>query len=384
MRRKVFQNTIMAEMFKTLLAVSLVVFISSCGTTKTIIEDVIPSNDDIKTHLILVGTYSDGSNGGLYSFKMNVRDNLLEQTAVANISNPSYMYLDRQSSILYMVNENQKQPSVTSASLNSETGEIEIISTSPTLSESPCYISMKNGKLVTANYGGGSITLYSPTISGKLGTPTWRIEMGPKGISHPHSVTFSRDGKELFVTDLGQDKIFNFRVNASTPPLTTVSDAFIETPDKSGPRHFIFNKRGNVGYLINELSGTIIVYNYKDGELHEIQDLSISDIGGGAGGHIALSPDEKYLYASNRDVNDGISIFKVSSNGLLTNVGFTKTDIHPRHFAFSPKGKYLAVACTKSNTVEIYRRNKENGSLSLYKKIENIRRPAYIEWLYVL
>ena len=41
----------------------------------------------------------------------------------------------------------------------------------------------------------------------------------------------------------------------------------------SGPRHLTFSPNGNYAYLINELSGTVIAFEYKDGDLKEIQTI---------------------------------------------------------------------------------------------------------------
>jgi 6-phosphogluconolactonase (cycloisomerase 2 family) len=78
-----------------------------------------------------------------------------------------------------------------------------------------------------------------------------------------------------------------------------------------------------------------------------------------------LSPDGKFLYASNRLKADGIAIFSVNQEtGLLTKVGYQLTGIHPRNFVMTPDGKFLLVACRDSNLVQIFSRDKETGLLA--------------------
>ena len=79
---------------------------------------------------------------------------------------------------------------------------------------------------------------------------------------------------------------------------------------------------------------------------------------------IHLSPDGKFLYASVRLQNDGIAIFKVDSDGTLTNAGYQPTGIHPRNFNITPNGKFLLVACRDSGCIQIFRRNVRTGLLS--------------------
>ena len=81
---------------------------------------------------------------------------------------------------------------------------------------------------------------------------------------------------------------------------------------------------------------------------------------------IHLSPDEKFLYMSNRGDENNLAIFAVdANNGLLTQVGITSTlGNHPRNFLIDPTGNYLLVGNMKSNEVVIFKRNKATGQLS--------------------
>ena len=79
---------------------------------------------------------------------------------------------------------------------------------------------------------------------------------------------------------------------------------------------------------------------------------------------IHLSPDGKYLYASNRLQADGIAIFAVNpEDGTLAKVGYQLTGIHPRQFNITPNGKYLLAACRDSNVIQVYERDEVTGLL---------------------
>ena len=98
----------------------------------------------------------------------------------------------------------------------------------------------------------------------------------------------------------------------------------------------------------------------------EAKQIVVSDsIGARGSAHIKISPDGQYLYASNRLEGDGIAIFAVSSTeGTLTKAGYQPTGKHPRHFEFTPDGRYLLVACRDEHKIQVFRHNPENGLLT--------------------
>ena len=84
-----------------------------------------------------------------------------------------------------------------------------------------------------------------------------------------------------------------------------------------------------------------------------------------------LSPDERFLYGSNRG-HDSIVIFKVAAeSGGLTLVGHVSTEGHwPRNFAISPSGRFVLVANQASDTIVIFRRDAETGLLQRIDKVD--------------
>lgn len=77
-----------------------------------------------------------------------------------------------------------------------------------------------------------------------------------------------------------------------------------------GPRHFDFHPDGGrYLYLLGELSGEVIVYDYSFGELTQKQVIAADTTGARGSADIHISPDGRFLYASNRLQADGIAIF---------------------------------------------------------------------------
>ena len=130
-----------------------------------------------------------------------------------------------------------------------------------------------------------------------------------------------------------------------------------------GPRHIEFSADGAHAYVVGELSDDITVMDYAEGVLTPKQVIKGSEAGGRGGADIHLSPNGKFLYASHRLKEDGISIFSVAADGTLTKVGYQLTGIHPRNFNITPNGKYLLCACRDSDVIQVYEINPKTGLL---------------------
>ncbi|KAA6308574.1 6-phosphogluconolactonase, partial [termite gut metagenome] len=95
------------------------------------------------------------------------------------------------------------------------------------------------------------------------------------------------------------------------------------------PRHIAFAPNGKYAYLINELLGQVTAFTYNSGMLNEIQTIAADTVDARGSADIRVSPDGKFLYASNRLKADGIAIFKIDeTTGTLTKVGYQLTGIH--------------------------------------------------------
>ena len=78
-----------------------------------------------------------------------------------------------------------------------------------------------------------------------------------------------------------------------------------------------------------------------------------------------ISPDGKFLYASNRGEANTISIFKIQKNGQLQPQSVVSSlGKGPRNFAIDPTGKFLLVAHQYSNDVVIFKRDAVSGAIT--------------------
>ena len=331
---------------------------------------------------LLIGTYtnSPSKSEGIYVYKFN--PNKAEATFVSKatgVTNPSYLAISKDQKYVYSVNEthSDKGGDVSAFSFDKQKGELHFINKQSTGGDDPAYVSVDSaGKwVVTANYSGGNIGVLPVGADGALQPAAqilphegYGVNVERQGQPHPHCVVFSPDEKYMFSADLGNDRIYtySFDPNNKQTPFSSPDPAYIEVPDGSGPRHITFHPNGQFAYVINELSGNVIVYQYSNGKLTEIQTIESTTEGnkndrGSADIHI--TPDGKFLYTSNRGAANDITIYKTSPDGKLIQVGHQKVGAHPRNFMIDPTGRFLLVACKDSNQVQVYVINKNFGLL---------------------
>ena len=104
---------------------------------------------------------------------------------------------------------------------------------------------------------------------------------------------------------------------------------------------------------------------YEDGNLTPVQTIEADSLHAAGSADIHITPDGRFLYASNRLQGDGIAIFSIDqATGELTKVGYQLTGIHPRNFLITPDGKFLLCACRDSDLTQIFSIDPETGLLS--------------------
>ena len=133
----------------------------------------------------------------------------------------------------------------------------------------------------------------------------------------------------------------------------------------SGPRHLTFDDEGRYAYLITELSGEVMVFSHHEGKLTQIQTVTADDRHARGSADIHLTPNGRFLYASNRLQGDGIAIFSVDKeSGMLTRTGYQPTARHPRNFAITPNGSFLLCACRDADIIQVFAIDPDTGMLS--------------------
>lgn len=327
-------------------------------------------------HRLIVGTYTNtGKSEGIYLYDFNAKTGDVKQIRVTKgVENPSYLTLSTDNKFIYSVNESGANSAATAFSFDARSAEMKFLNKQPAGAD-PCYIIADKKHVITANYSGGNASIYSIEADGSLGSLKQSVQHTGKGFNparqnspHVHMVLFSPDHKFVLINDLGKDKvyIYKYNINAEKDVLTP-HDSIAITPG-AGPRHLTFSKDGKFAYLLHEMDGGLTTFSYNDGSLKKIQETKTTVdgfTGENGGADIHLSPDGKFLYATNRGSENNITIFSVAKNGLLSKSGQVSTlGKGPRNFVIDPSGKFLLVAHHYTNDVVVFERNASNGTLT--------------------
>ncbi len=326
---------------------------------------------------LIVGTYTKNCESKgiyVYEFDSNTGDFKLKNNT-ENILNPSYLTVSSDNKFVYSVSENDKKSSVSAFGFNSKTGKLDFINYKNPNGLNPCYIINDDKNVITANYSSGNISVLGKNSDGSIGEVKQVVQHTGKSINakrqeapHAHMVYFSPDKKFVLANDLGTDKVYVYQYNPnSATEVLTLKSSFDLKPG-SGPRHLIFSKDGKYVYVLQELDGTITSFSYADGVLNKVSETIVvaPDFKGDIGAaDIHISPDGKFLYATNRGTANDISTFKILKNGKLEFVQRTSTlGKGPRNFNIDPTGNFLLVGHQYTNEIVIFKRDKKTGSLT--------------------
>ena len=318
---------------------------------------------------MIVGTYTDSGSKGIYSFSFNQTTGEADVLDSLEMTNPSFLTVSKDKKTIYAVSEtNDGNASLNIISLNSDNGKMRLLSSVLTEGADPCYVATNWKIVLTANYSGGSMSVFSLGRGGKKAKLSMRFlgtvggpDMSRQAEPHVHCACFTPDGQYVMATDFSADRILSYRLQGQKVVDNGVA---AKVSDDSGPRHLVFSPNGRFAYLMSELSGKVTAFRYQEGKLLLLQEIVSDSVGARGGADIHLSPDGRFLYSSNRLKNEGIAIFSVDQKtGLLSRVGYQPTAAHPRQFNITPDGRFLLCCCRDSNKIQVFRREKETGLL---------------------
>lgn len=341
---------------------------------------------------LLVGSYSEAGDSALRAYSFDPGSGDMEYLYAMPVANASY-FTQSDAGMLYVVTESDSvQSALTALRPDSVTGAYEVLNSVPVGSAAPCYVAVSpDGRFaITANYDGGTVAVFPIQPDGSLQPANEIIRFdgaGPDSIrqehSHPHCVVFTPDGRYMLVDDLGTDRIHQFAVNAGGDTLVALRpDKDVVIAPGSGPRHIVFNRGGDMAYLINEISDSVTVLKYADGVLEPVQYIAADTVGARGAADIHLSADGRYMYASLRLKNDGVASFSVDpQTGLLTYIGHTATLGHPRNFTLTPDGRYMLVASRDGNAVQLFSVDVESGGLTDTGRKLGLSKPVCVKFV---
>lgn len=342
------------------------------------------------TYNLLIGTYtSPGKSEGIYTYNFDATTAESKFSSVAKeVTNPSYLAVNGNNKFVYAVAEAPGNSAVAAFSFDPKSGKLSFLNKQATNSKGPCFVSTDSKHVFSANYGGGSISVFGVEKDGSISPLKQLVQHTGKSIdplkrqesAHAHQIQFTPDGKYLICTDLGEDQVYIYNYNAAGKDQVLTLNNVVKTNPGSGPRHLTFSPNGKFAYLAHEFNGSVTAFSYSKGKLNKIQE--IGTVAHGFSGRIDaadihVSPDGNFLYETNRGDANTISAFAIATDGKLQLIETISTmGKGPRNFSIDPTGKFLLIGHQYTDEVVVFERNKKAGTLKDTGKRINVGAPV--------
>lgn len=254
------------------------------------------------------------------------------------MASPSYLALRKAGDTTYLYTFEENSPGGAVMAYRLTEGEPVLLSRFTANWIGPCHISVsdKDDMVFAASYMTGNVASF---LIGEDGGLTFACMQQHEGTGvhfdrqrSPHChYCEERDG-QLFVVDLGLDKVFIYDVDHNTGALTP-SGADIQLPPASGPRHLVMpHLHPDRLYVLTELSAQVFFYERQNGvwTLRQTENAlpcltsdpaleipSTADLLS-IGAAIKMSQDEDFLFVSCRLGYQRVTAFRISEDGSMT------------------------------------------------------------------
>jgi 6-phosphogluconolactonase len=282
---------------------------------------------------------------------------------------------------LYVGLRNEPYSAVTFG-IDSKTGKLKLVGSGP-LADSMAYISTdRTGKfLLSASYGGNKVTVNPIGSDGVVQAAQQIMPTQPNA----HCIILDPTNHYALHTSLGGDLVYQEKFDAKTGKLTPNDLPSVSIKAKAGARHLVFSPNKKFVYLVSELDGSIYVFPWdaKTGTLKKEVQVASSSPKGFDGkpwaADIHVTPDGKFLYASER-TSSTLAAFSVDpKTGMLTPIDSYPTEKQPRGFNIDPTGRYLLSVGQLSNSMTSYAIDKKTGKLTKLKEYPMGKNPNWVE-----
>ena len=365
-----------------------------------------------------VGTYTGDigkqKNGeGIYRLEADLRTGELSQCKLAaKTRSPSWIALHPSKQYLYAINEVEdfegNHGSVSAFAVNAATGDLRLLNVKSSGGSGPAYMSVDaRGKFAfVANYVSGGIAVLPILADGSLGSaadvhrdigavgaqratdaPPGSFAISGHDAPHAHMILPDPNNRFVLSTDLGQDRIYSYRLHQETGKLTPIPEhPFVALPTGDGPRHLVFHPNGRWLYSIQEEASTIVFFHYDPSRGTLAPQQTVSALPPGFAGtnfssEIAIATSGRVLYAANR-LHNTISVFRIASDGRIAFTGESSTlGDYPRNFRMDPTGNFLYACNQFSDNITCFRIDHSDGMLKFTGRYTPVPTPACMIFL---
>ncbi len=297
---------------------------------------------------------------------------LLQETPVFN---PGYLALRSDHRVLYVSHGDGTRVSAWNA--DEKTGLLVAMGDLPSGGMNGAHIclSKQENHAFVAHFSNGIVS----AIRLENGMPSKVTDLyAPQGengplraqfASQPHFICQTKDGKFLYICDRGKDAVYVLGWDDASEQFRHMQK--LSVVPALGPRHMAIHPTERFAYILTEFIGDIVScrLDANSGRLEAFQRISaLPDSFVGAdntASEIAIRPDGKFLYVSNRG-HDSLGVYRIEEEtGRLSAVQHIDCGgAVPRFFCIDPSGRKLLCANEQGDNICIFDINEANGRLT--------------------
>jgi len=213
--------------------------------------------------------YAEDGSGGVFSYQFDPTDGSLRP--LTRTKSEAAMYAGLHPSGDYIYTANRISNDVITAYRVDDTGGLKALNRQSSEGTDPSYISVDSAGeyAFVSNYTGGTVAMLPIEGDGRLRPASDVIDHEGSGPNpdrqaqpHPHSANLGPEEDFLYVPDLGTDRIAIYWIDREGGRLRPAAQPHATVQPRAGPRHLDFHPNERFCYVINELDGTIVAFEY--------------------------------------------------------------------------------------------------------------------------
>lgn len=298
-----------------------------------------------------IGTYASEKSKGIYRFTFD--------TDSGALGKPELFYEARDAKWISLYRNTMAVPVARDGRagtclLDISEGKAECLGEILAEKHTPCYILQDEKYVYTANYHQGLVVIYEKRPEQREALRlTKKILTAPKAGCHQILL----HGPLMLVPCLTQNRILCFD---RTKDFEKTGELLF--PEKSGPRHGIFNRAHSKFWVVSEWSNEIYYFAVQDDKFQLTETFPLLKRDAGAAAAVRLSNDERFLYISLRGA-DQIAVLAVEGEQLELVERVPSQGEHPRDFILSRDGQFLLAVNRNRGGLVSMKRDTDSGKI---------------------
>ncbi|MEK6235289.1 MAG: lactonase family protein [Planctomycetales bacterium] len=347
---------------------------------------------------VWIGTSRSKASKGIYHCKLNTGTGRISSVELAaEAEGPGFLAMHPKGNHLYAVCSRNGKPSVVAYAIEKDgrKSSLKLLNALEIGDGGAAHVAVDpTGRtLLTAQYGGGSVAVFSLQEDGSLNKRMQIVEHqgGSKVVErrqespHPHWTGFSPDNRFAFVPDLGLDEVVIYKLDVAASKIERAGVG--KAPPGGGPRHMKFHTSGKWAYVLNELALSVTVFDYdaKTGAMTAKQTVNavppeqLAKEKFKSASEIRVHPNGRFVYSANRG-HDTITVYQVNpTTGELTVIEREHVrGATPRNFNLDPSGRWLLAAGQDSHTLASFEIDSKTGELTYNRSVVNVPSPICV------